>query len=130
MIHSLHFRLAAGALVAIALALMLVWAVLSHLFADYLADQYSNEMTSVMDSLAARLSVENGALELKNEPADSRFQIPAGGRYWQISPDGNEEPLRSRSLWDEEITADDLSKDMYCGFRETDGPDGSPLLCR
>jgi len=127
-IHSLHFRLAAGALVAIALALMLVWAVLSHLFADYLADQYSNEMTSVMDSLAARLSVENGALELKNEPADSRFQIPAGGRYWQISPDGNEEPLRSRSLWDEEITKDDLSKDMYCGFRETDGPDGSPLL--
>ncbi|MCB5201561.1 HAMP domain-containing histidine kinase [Neorhizobium sp. T786] len=128
MIHSLHFRLAAGALVAIALALTLVWAVLSHLFTDYLAAQYSNEMTSVMDSLAAQLTVENGALELKNEPADSRFQIPVGGRYWQISPDGDEEPLRSRSLWDEEITADELSRDMYYGFRETVGPDGLPLL--
>jgi signal transduction histidine kinase len=127
-IHSLHFRLAAGALVAIALALTIVWAILSHLFTDYLADQYSSEMTSVMDSLAAQITVENGALSLGNEPADARFQIPAGSRYWQISPAGNAEPLRSRSLWDEEIAADELSEDQYYGFRETLGPDGAPLL--
>lgn len=128
MIHSLHFRLAAGALVAIALALTIVWAVLSHLFTDYLADQYTGEMTAVMDSLAARLAIEDSTLVLKSDPDDSRFQIPTGGRYWQISSDDGQPPLRSRSLWDEEITPDALSADMYCGFRETDGPDGLPVL--
>lgn len=128
MIHSLHFRLAAGALVAIALSLTLVWAVLSHLFTDYLAAQYSSEMASVMDSLAAQLTVENGVLRLRNEPADARFQIPAGSRYWQISRDGDVAPLRSRSLWDTEFAAADLSSDQYYGFRETLGPDGSPVL--
>ena len=47
MTKSLRFRLAAGALVAIAVALALVWFVLGHLFEDYLADQYANEMTAV-----------------------------------------------------------------------------------
>ena len=128
MIHSLHFRLGAGALVAIALSLTLVWAVLSHLFTDYLAAQYSNEMTSVMDSLAAQLTAEDGVVRLSNEPADARFQIPAGSRYWQISADGDAEPLRSRSLWDEELTPDELSDEQYFGFREALGPDGSPIL--
>ncbi len=128
MMGSLRFRLAAGALVAIVVALTIVWFVLSHLFTDYLADQYSFEMTGVMDSLAARLSVEDGRLSLNGEPADTRFDLPAGGRYWQISPGDGSTPLRSRSLWDEEITADSLSDDLYCGFREADGPDGRPLL--
>ncbi|MDM9626998.1 HAMP domain-containing sensor histidine kinase [Rhizobium sp. S152] len=128
MMGSLRFRLAAGALVAIVVALTIVWFVLSHLFTDYLADQYSFEMTGVMDSLAARLSIEDGRLVLSGEPADTRFDLPAGGRYWQISPGDGATPLRSRSLWDEEITADSLSNDLYCGFREVDGPDGRPLL--
>ncbi|QFY62082.1 HAMP domain-containing histidine kinase [Rhizobium grahamii] len=128
MMGSLRFRLAVGALVAIGVALTIVWFVLSHLFTDYLADQYSYEMTGVMDSLAARLTVEDGRLVLTGELADTRFDLPTGGRYWQISPSDGGRPLRSRSLWDEEIAAGDLSADLYCGFRQTDGPDGLPVL--
>lgn len=128
MMGSLRFRLAAGALVAIVVALAIVWLVLSHLFTDYLAEQYSYEMTGVMDALAADLTVEDDGLVLRGGPVDTRFDLPLGGRYWQISQGDGAPPLRSRSLWDEEITAQALSKDLYCGFRETDGPDGLPLL--
>ncbi|TCL74917.1 HAMP domain-containing sensor histidine kinase [Rhizobium sp. BK251] len=128
MTSSLRFRLAAGALVAIALALSLVWLVLGHLFEDYVADQYASEMTAIADALGARLTVEDSGLSLASEPSDPRFQIPAGGRYWQISPQGAQQPLRSRSLWDEELTRDALSKDLYCGFHEAEGPDGNAIL--
>ena len=129
MTKSLRFRLAAGALVAIAVALALVWFVLGHLFEDYLADQYANEMAAVSDALGARLAIENGALSLVSEPSDPRFQTPAGGRYWQITPDDpGASPLRSRSLWDEELTKASLSKDLYCGFHEAEGPDGATIL--
>jgi len=128
MIRSLRFRLAAGALISIAVALSLVWFVLGHLFEDYLADQYANEMTAVSDALGARLTVDHASLSLASEPSDPRFQIPAGGRYWQISTDGTEPPLRSRSLWDEELSKAIFLPDMYCGFYQAEGPDGGIIL--
>lgn len=128
MIRSLRFRLAVGALVAVAIALTLVWLVLGHLFEEYLEDQYTQEMAAVADALGARLTVEQGAFALASEPSDPRFQNPAGGRYWQISPAGDQPPLRSRSLWDEELSEDAFSKDLYCGFHQAEGPDGSPIL--
>lgn len=128
MTRSLRFRLAAGALISIAVALSLVWYVLGHLFEDYLADQYANEMTAVSDALGARLAVENGNLRLASEPSDPRFQIPAGGRYWQISAEGGDTPLRSRSLWDQELSSAVFLPDMYCGFHQAEGPDGGIIL--
>ena len=127
-IRSLRYRLAAGALVSIAVALSLVWFVLGHLFEDYVADQYAAEMTAVSDALGARLTVEHGNLALASEPSDPRFQIPAGGRYWQISATGGEPPLRSRSLWDEELTSTNFFADQYCGFDQAEGPDGGIIL--
>lgn len=128
MIRSLRFRLAIGALIAIAVALSLVWYVLGHLFEDYLADQYANEMTAVSDALGARLAMEGATVRLASEPSDPRFQIPAGGRYWQISTEGSEPPLRSRSLWDQELSRASLLPDMYCGFYQAEGPDGGIIL--
>lgn len=126
--RSLRFRLAVGALISIAVALSLVWYVLGHLFEDYLADQYANEMTAVSDALGARLAIEDGNLRLASEPSDPRFQIPAGGRYWQITAEGGETPLRSRSLWDQELSKALLLPDMYCGFHQAEGPDGGVIL--
>lgn len=45
MIHSLRFRLAVGAVVAIGLTLALVWVALSRLFTDYVVNHYVTEMT-------------------------------------------------------------------------------------
>lgn len=126
--RSLRFRLAAGALISIAVALSLVWFVLGHLFEDYLADQYANEMTAVSDALGARLTVSRGNLALASEPSDPRFQIPAGGLYWQISPENGMPPLRSRSLWDQELSRAIFLPDMYCGFYQAEGPDGGVIL--
>lgn len=128
MTKSLRFRLAAGALVAIAIALSLVWFVLGELFEDYVADRYVNEMNAVSDALGARLVVDGDRASLRNEPSDPRFQTPAGGRYWQISPAGSDQPLRSRSLWDTELSRDKFLPDLYCGFYQAEGPDGSIIL--
>ncbi len=128
MTRSLRFRLATGALIAIAVALSLAWFVLGHLFEDYVADQYANEMTSVSDALAARITIEKGQLSLTGGPSDPRFQIPVGGRYWQISPDNGQAPLRSNSLWDLELSRALFSKDLYCGFHQAEGPDGNSIL--
>ncbi len=128
MITSLRFRLAAGAIVAVAVALALVWLVLGHLFEEYLEDQYTHEMAAVADALGARLVVEHGLLALTSKPSDPRFENPTGGRYWQISPAGDQPPLRSRSLWDEELSQDGFARELYCGFLQAEGPDGSPIL--
>lgn len=128
MMASLRFRLAIGAVVSVAAALALVWYVLGHLFEDYVAAQYANEMTAVADTLGAGLTARSGALVLSGEPSDPRFRIPTGGRYWQVSPAGGQTPLRSRSLWDQELSESTLSKELYCGFQQADGPDGNPIL--
>lgn len=128
MTRSLRFRLAAGATIAIAVALSLVWLVLGELFEDYIADQYTNEMTAVSDALSARLAIDGAALKLASEPSDPRFQMPAGGRYWQITPEGSQAPLRSRSLWDLELSSDNFSRELYCGFYQSEGPDGGVIL--
>ena len=128
MMASLRLRLAIGAVVAIAVVLALVWYVLGHLFEDYLAEQYSNEMIAITDTLGARLAVQGSGLKLNGEPSDPRFQIPAGGRYWQVSTAGGQPPLRSRSLWDQELADEALSANLYLGFQEADGPDGNAIL--
>lgn len=128
MTRSLRFRLAIGALMAIAVALSLAWFVLGHLFEDYVADQYANEMSAVSDTLAARLAIEQGQFSLAGGPSDPRFQIPVGGRYWQISPDNGQAPLRSNSLWDLELSKSLFSNDLYCGFYQAEGPDGQTIL--
>lgn len=128
MMRSLRFRLAVGAVLAIAVALTLVWLFLSRLFTDYVVDRYASEMTAISDTLAARLVLEDGHLRLDGEPPDPRFSLPAGGRYWQVSRGDSEPPLRSRSLWDEAFEAASLHPSRYPGFAEAEGPDGAAVL--
>jgi signal transduction histidine kinase len=128
MMRSLRFRLAFGALVAIAVAVTLAWLFLSRLFTDYVVDQYAGEMSALADTLAARVAVENGRLLLAGDLPDPRLSLPAGGRYWQISIDDGEPPLRSRSLWDVELNPASFAKSPFAGFLEAEGPDGSPVL--
>lgn len=125
MIHSLHFRLAAGALVAIALVLVATGYFLSSVFTDYVVQRYQGEMSAIVDQLSSRMEVEKDQLILKSEPGDPRFSLPASGRYWQINP-LNGDIRRSASLWDTTLSpADEV--DAY-GFRHDEGPDGEPVL--
>lgn len=127
MIRSLRFRLAVGGLIAIALALLLVWWTLSRVFTEYVLDQYRQEMSVLSDSLAAAVIVRGGKLTLGSIPSDPRLNLPAGGRYWEL--DEHSVMLeRSRSLWDTLIDAANLRSSPYSGFLTGVGPDGEPIL--
>lgn len=127
MIRSLRLRLAIGALIAIGLVLLVVWFSLSRLFTDYVVGRYRAEMATVVDTIAAQVVVANGEIALPREPADPRFSLPAGGRYWQLTPTKGL-PVRSRSLWDTVIDPAAPSASRYEGFLELEGPDGTAML--
>lgn len=125
MIASLRFRLAAGALLAIALVLLATGFILSSVFTDYVVKRYRSEMAAVMDQLAAETEFRDGALVVRRKPSDPRFQLPASGRYWQILPAGGS-PVRSPSLWD--TVLDPHADPAAYGFTRAVGPDGLPVL--
>ncbi|MBP1887150.1 sensor histidine kinase [Sinorhizobium mexicanum] len=127
MMRSLRLRLAIGAMIAIAFVLLMAWLSLSRLFTDYVVKQYRAEMAAIIDTIAAEVVVSGDRLVLERDPADPRFQLPAGGRYWQISPTSGE-PQRSRSLWDVVIDTQSPSAQLYQGFHDIEAPDGSPML--
>lgn len=124
MIRALRLRLALGAILFVGLALFLTWKTLDTQFGHYVNDEYVREYSAVIDGLAARIGFEGGQVQLESEPADQRFTIPAGGRYWQIS-DGANVLLRSRSLWDSDIVMTESNGDELV---QQPGPDGAPIM--
>jgi signal transduction histidine kinase len=126
MMQSLRLRLLIGAVLAIAFILLLVGFGLSRVFSTYAADRYRSDMSAIMDQLAASLEIRKGKAVVTDQPSDPRFGLPGSGLYWQvISEDGT--VIRSRSLWDVELSLAALRAGPY-GFRETEGPDGAPIL--
>lgn len=126
MSQSLRLRLLVGAVLAIALILLLVASGLSRIFSNYVADRYRADMSAIIDQLAASVEYQGGKALMTDEPGDPRFNLPGSGLYWQVVA---EEGLmfRSRSLWDVELPPDGLLEGAY-GFRQGEGPDGEPLL--
>ena len=125
MIHSLRLRLAVGALVAIALALLATGFILSRVFTDYVVQRYRSEMGAVIDQLTAEMELRKGQLVIGRKPADPRFRLPASGRYWQVVPQQGS-ALRSPSLWDSELEGR-AGSGTHAFLRGT-GPDGEPVL--
>jgi signal transduction histidine kinase len=124
--RSLWFRLSAAAALFVSLALVFVWLSLAHLFENHVMEQYEHELVSVIDTIAANLDDSGGGLTLASEPADPRFAIPAGGRYWQVWLKGSP-LLRSRSLWDTEIKYSE-QEEGYSHLTAIAGPSGAPIL--
>jgi signal transduction histidine kinase len=124
--RSLGFRLLAGAALFVTIALILVWFALTRLFESHVMAQYQRELVSVIDTLAANLDKNDKGLVLKTQPADPRYTIPAGGRYWQAWLEGAP-VLRSRSLWDTEFKYSE-EPEAYGHIVTIEGPSGAPLL--
>jgi signal transduction histidine kinase len=127
MFRSLKFRLTIGALVAIAISLATIWITLSGMFTRYVVDRYQSEMSVLADYIAANVTYTQGRFSIDLQNSDPRLDMPAGGRYWQLSAQG-QEPLRSSSLWDTSIDPTKLGKPDRYGFWETVGPDGALML--
>lgn len=97
---SLSFRLLAGAVLWIALALALAGVVLTRLFAGHLDDQFARRQEALLNQLAANLDVEGGDLQLTARLGPPQFAKPYSGYYWQVQAADGAVLLRSRSLWD------------------------------
>lgn len=126
MLKSLRLRLALWMVAAVVVSLATIWYVLAGMFASYVQDRYQTEMSALADSVIAKVFYENGAFQLESNPDDPRLDLPAGGRYWQLSA-GGQADIRSQSLWDTVIDPAAIVENES-GFGKIAGPDGGDLL--
>mgnify|MGYP001810582569 CR=1 FL=1 len=119
--RSLNLRLMAFAGAAIALALIVAWAVLGLLFERHAQRQLQAELERHGLSLIAAVALDaSGRPVLAAQPFDPRFSRPAGGLYWRITGPGGES--RSRSLWDGVLPAAPPPPDKGWGVAQAAGP--------
>lgn len=127
---SLSFRLVAGALLWIALALVAGGAVLTEIFHDHLQAQFAQRVEARLNAIAGALEVTpDGQVSLPERPPEPQFRRPYSGRYWQVTAAGGRVLLRSRSLWDGVLDLpDDILLDGELHRHRLTGPDGAPVI--
>lgn len=99
---SLRWRLIAGGVLAILVALAVSWLTMTWLFERHIERRETAELTRVAQTLVAGLSLDPGGAPVV-EPilGDSRLTKAAGGLYWQVSTARGAQ--RSVSLWDQTL---------------------------
>ncbi|MTW20538.1 sensor histidine kinase [Allochromatium palmeri] len=130
--HSLRARLWIGALISIAVALLIAWLGLANLFERHVERHLGTELETLLNQLAAAVEIApDGAIRLTREPRAPAFAQPLSGHYWQIDRPNQAGVLRSRSLWDEVlILPDDALASGVIHAHHLPGPDGQSLLVR
>lgn len=124
--RSLHWRLLAGAMAAILLALAVAWLFMTLLFERHLDRRLQAEMTRDGVRLVAGLVVAaDGTPQVERPPVDSRLETPAGGYYWEVSTAGGS--LRSRSLWDADLRRPAAAPADHWRLQPAAGPYGQPV---
>lgn len=132
--RSLRFRLLAGTLAALAVALVLAGLLLSSLFSDHVMRQFSQTLTAQLDQITARLEFDaTGQPQIEPQAlSDPRWSRPYSGLYWQVDGAGQAEQrgaLRSRSLWDATLSVPrDVLADGVAHVHEGTGPDGAAVM--
>jgi signal transduction histidine kinase len=104
-VRSLRLRLLLFGVISIVLALVLSAVGMIFLFERHVARRVDAELTVHLNQLVAGLDKdEAGAIALVNPLAEPRFLRPLSGLYWQVLIESTGVMLRSRSLWDAELT--------------------------
>lgn len=131
--NSLAFRLVAGAALWSLVSLAAVGLVLSSLFRDSAERAFDTRLLVFSDTLVAGSDVRpDGQLAMTATLGDPRFDQALSGWYWQIEgPRGVGAPagpdMRSRSLWDNLLTAPERHGPGSIGRGDLNGPDGQRL---
>lgn len=129
---SLRFRLLAGTLAWIVATVGVAGWMLQTMFEQHLSRQFDNELVTHLGQLAAHVEAgADGTPVLARPLSDPRLERPYSGLYWQVdrmTAAGGVAILRSRSLWDAELTVpgDRLADGERHTHRVT-GPDGKSL---
>jgi signal transduction histidine kinase len=129
-VDSLRFRLLAGAIAWVALAVAVAGFVLVGLFREHVGRRFEAELAAHLDQLAAALEVTPaGGAVAGRELSDPRFRRPYSGLYWQVIDDSGAAALRSRSLWDEALRLpSDAIADGELHRHRVAGPGGQSLV--
>jgi signal transduction histidine kinase len=124
--NSLAFRLVASAAVWCALWLSAGGYALSALFGDTVERSFDARLEVLLEGLVAGSELgADGALQLRLQLGEPRFEQPLSGWYWQIG-DGARALRRSPSLWDASLPAS-LAQGQLQTARDVTGPDGQPV---
>jgi len=102
---SLRLRLLAAGAASVLVALTIAGFGLLLLFERHVERRMTAELGSHLNQLVSGLArAEGGPLEVGTPPAEPWFSQPLSGLYWQITEEGTNAMLRSRSLWDATLT--------------------------
>lgn len=125
---SLAFRLAVGAALWCAAALLVSGLVLASLFRETVEESFDAHLSALLESLIAASEVQpDDQVDLIRPLGEPRFSQPFSGWYWQIDSD-NKVVLRSRSLWDQVLFGPTLDENGSRTQRYTQaGPEGQSL---
>lgn len=97
---SLRWRLLAGGLIWLVIALAAAGLFLNWQFRSHVTEDFDSALLDRLERLTATLIVTpDGELGLTETPVDPRFREVYSGLYWQVAR-GGETILSSRSLWD------------------------------
>ena len=124
--RSFRARLTCAAAVTSVAIIAIVWVLLGRMFEDHIERLTEDDLQSRMLEIASLLEIDDaGRPILVAEPADPRYQRPAGGAYWRIE-EGGTTILRSGSLWDFDLTPPKHKHLSPTGIAsEWGGPNGS-----
>jgi signal transduction histidine kinase len=125
--RSLRLRLLILAAGTVVLALLLAGIAIVGIFANHVERNLESQLQAQMTRLTALVSVAAATPSLTAAMVDPRFDVPAGGLYWQIADAAGVALLRSRSLWDATIPAPATVPDAGSLVRVSD-PAGMPAL--
>jgi len=129
-VRSLRFRLLAFAALVLAAALLVTGFSLSALFTRHLERRVGQELDTHLNQLVGSLRLTQGTgISLLREPVDPRFQAIFGGLYWQVDDLTTNTQLRSRSLWDTQLSVPgDMLQPSQTHIHDLPGPQQSNLL--
>lgn len=136
--RSLRWRLLGVTALTLAVALAGAGWSLARLFQEHVAAQFETQLQVQLDQLTALFELDKQqAPSLKSPPSDPRWHKPYSGLYWQIerltpsaraAGSARAPVLRSRSLWDYQLTVpeDGLARDEI-HRHQIAGPGGQSL---
>lgn len=108
-------------------ALMFGGYLLSLTFKETIENNFDERLNGLLENLIGfSSSNSNGQVSLYRTMADPRFEQPYSGWYWQISARENE-PFRSRSLWDQTLEYDYKSSAFQTLYTIVTGPEDQQL---
>ncbi len=130
--NSLRLRLLIMAAMAMTLAVVIAGFGLVALFDRHVERRVDAELETYLRQLAGGVVINaDNSIHIDRPLADPRFSEPYSGLYWQIQDDERGLLLRSRSLWDKQLSLPPDPLDAGIVHRhELEGPENTRLTVR